>query len=114
MVLWKIIRQIRPWGIRGWQQGRIQDFKLGVAVKKIAPSEGRRENIWVFRVKNHDFTPKNHIFPILGVAREIFGVFHGFKYPCNYEESPYAARVFLPCAIYENVDIVFIEIYGIH
>jgi hypothetical protein len=37
-----------------------------------------------------------------------------FKYPCNYEESPYAARVFLPCAIYENVDIVFIEIYGIH
>jgi hypothetical protein len=30
----------------------------------------------VFRVKNHDFTPKNPIFPILGVAREIFGVFH--------------------------------------
>jgi hypothetical protein len=27
-------------------------------------------------VKNHDFTPKNHIFPILGGAREIFGVFH--------------------------------------
>jgi hypothetical protein len=23
-------------------------------------------------VKNHDFTPKNHIFPILGGAREIF------------------------------------------
>ena len=30
----------------------------------------------VFRVKNHDCTPKNHIFPILGGAREIFGVFH--------------------------------------
>ena len=30
----------------------------------------------VFRVKNHDFTPKNHILPILGGAREIFGVFH--------------------------------------
>jgi hypothetical protein len=27
-------------------------------------------------VKNHDFTPKNHIFPILGGAREISGVFH--------------------------------------
>jgi hypothetical protein len=27
-------------------------------------------------VKNHDFTPKNHIFPILRGAREIFGVFH--------------------------------------
>ena len=75
-------------------QGRIQDFKLrgggGGALKKIAPSGGRRENFWditceksrfyakksyffqlrrevrkflgFFRVKNHDFTPKNHIF----------------------------------------------------
>jgi hypothetical protein len=43
-------------------QGRIQDFKLGGALKQIAPSGGRRENVWVFRVKNHDFTPKNHIF----------------------------------------------------
>ena len=51
-------------------QGRIQDFKLGGgAVKKIAPSGGRREIFGVFRVKNHDFTPKNHIFPILGGAR---------------------------------------------
>jgi hypothetical protein len=54
----------------------IQDFKLGGALKKIAPSRGRRENFGVFRVKNHDFTPKNHIFPILGRSREIFGVFH--------------------------------------
>jgi hypothetical protein len=65
-------------------QGRIQDFQLGGgALKKNAPSGGRRENIWgvsceksrffpiaeggakivgVFRVKNHDFTPKNLIF----------------------------------------------------
>jgi hypothetical protein len=62
----------------------------GGALKKIAPSGGRRENfgdisceksrfyakksfffqlrrearklLGVFRVKNHDFTPKNHIF----------------------------------------------------
>ena len=35
-------------------QGRIQDFKLG----------GGALNFFfgVFRVKNHDFTPKNHIF----------------------------------------------------
>jgi hypothetical protein len=26
----------------------------------------------------------------------------------------YAARIFLPRAIYENIDIVFIEFYGIH
>jgi hypothetical protein len=31
-------------------QGRIQDFKLGGALKKIAPSRGRRENFGVFRV----------------------------------------------------------------
>jgi hypothetical protein len=47
---------------RPYIQGRIQDFKLGGALKRIAPSGGRRENVGVFRVKNHDFTPKNHIF----------------------------------------------------
>jgi hypothetical protein len=46
------------------QQWLIQDFKLGGggALKKIAPSRGRHEIVGVFRVKNHDFTPKNHIF----------------------------------------------------
>ena len=34
----------------------------GGTLKKIAPSGGGREHFWVFRVKNHDFTPKNHIF----------------------------------------------------
>jgi hypothetical protein len=29
-------------------------------------AEGRENIFGVFRVKNHDFTPKNHIFPILG------------------------------------------------
>ena len=45
-------------------QGRIQDFKLGGggALKKIAPSRGRHEIFGVFRVKNHDFTPKNLTF----------------------------------------------------
>ena len=31
----------------------------GFQIKKIAPSGG---SIWVFRVKNHDFMQKNHIF----------------------------------------------------
>jgi hypothetical protein len=39
-------------------------------------AEGGAKIFGLFRVKNHDFTPKNHIFPILGGAREIFGVFH--------------------------------------
>jgi hypothetical protein len=34
-------------------QGRIQDFKLGGVHLKF---------VGVFRVKNHDFMPKNHIF----------------------------------------------------
>ena len=44
-------------------QGRIQDFKLGRArLKKLRRAEGGAKNVEVFRVKNHDFTPKNHIF----------------------------------------------------
>ena len=46
----------------------------GVILKKIAPSGGRREHFWVFRVKNHEFTPKNHIFSNGGGKREIFVV----------------------------------------
>ena len=58
-------------------QGRIQDFKLGGAhLKKLRRAEGSAKIFGVFRVKNHDFTPKNHIFPILKGAREIFWVFH--------------------------------------
>jgi hypothetical protein len=53
-------------------QWRIQDFKLGGGghKKKLRRAEGGAIIFGVFRVKNHDFTPKNHIyFPILGGAR---------------------------------------------
>ena len=56
-------------------QGRIQDFKLGrgAHLKKLRRAEGGPKIVGVFRVKNHDFTPKNHIFPILGAgARNFF------------------------------------------
>jgi hypothetical protein len=45
-------------------QGRIQDFKLGggAHLKKLRWAEGGAKIIGVFSVKNHDFTPKNHIF----------------------------------------------------
>jgi hypothetical protein len=44
-------------------QGRIQDFKLGGAhLKKMCRAEGGTKIFGVFRVKNHDFMPKNHIF----------------------------------------------------
>ena len=44
-------------------QGRIQDFKLeGEHLKKLRREEGGAKICVAFRVKNHDFTPKNHIF----------------------------------------------------
>jgi hypothetical protein len=44
-------------------QGRIQDFKLGGRIlKKLRRAKGGAKICGVFRVKNHDFTPKNHIF----------------------------------------------------
>jgi membrane associated rhomboid family serine protease len=40
-------------------QGRIHDFKLGGAyLKKLRRAEGGANIFGVFRVKNHDFTPK--------------------------------------------------------
>jgi hypothetical protein len=34
----------------------------GGHLKKLRRAEGGAKNFGVFRVKNHDFTPKNHIF----------------------------------------------------
>jgi hypothetical protein len=44
-------------------QGRIQDFKLGEGAL------GGAKIFGVFRVKNHDFTQKNHIFSNFRGAR---------------------------------------------
>jgi ABC-type nickel/cobalt efflux system permease component RcnA len=44
-------------------QGRIQDFKIGRAhLKKLRREEGGAKMFGVFRVKNHDFTPKKSYF----------------------------------------------------
>jgi hypothetical protein len=55
------------------EQGRIQDFKLGGAdLKKLRRTERGAKILWVFRVKNHDFTPKNLIFSnFRGGARRV-------------------------------------------
>jgi hypothetical protein len=56
-------------------QGRIQDFKLGVGgahLKYLRRSEVGAKLFGVFRVKNPDFTPKNHIFSnFRGGARRV-------------------------------------------
>ena len=44
-------------------QGRIQDFKLGGAhLKKIAPSGGRRENVWGISCEKSRFYAKKSYF----------------------------------------------------
>jgi hypothetical protein len=54
-------------------QGRIQDFKLeGAHLKKLRRAEGGAKNVGVFRVKKHDFTPKNHILSNCEGRREKF------------------------------------------
>jgi hypothetical protein len=54
-------------------QGRIQDFNLwGMHIKKLRRADGGAKIFGVFRVKNHDFTPKNHIFSNCGGRRENF------------------------------------------
>jgi hypothetical protein len=71
-------------------QGRIQDLK------KLRRAEGGAKIFWVFRVKNHDFTPKNHIFSIAEGGAKIFEVFrvknHDFT-PKNHTFSNYRGRV---------------------
>ena len=58
-------------GYMHWLQGRIQDFKLGGAhLKKLRRAEGGAKIFWVFRVINHDFTPKHHSFSNCGGRRE--------------------------------------------
>ena len=44
----------------------------GVHLKKLRRAEGGTKIVGVFRVKNHDFTPKNHIFSNCGGRRENF------------------------------------------
>jgi hypothetical protein len=58
-------------------QGRIQDFKLGGAhLKELRRAEEGANIFGVFRVKNHDFTPKKIIFfPIAKGGAKMFGVF---------------------------------------
>ena len=47
----------------------------GAHLKKLRRAEGGAKIFGVFRVKNHDFTPKNHIFTIAVGGAKIFEVF---------------------------------------
>ena len=60
-----------------WYQGRIQDFKLGGgALKKIAPSGGRRENFWdISCEKSRFYAKKSYFFKLRREARTFLGYF---------------------------------------
>jgi hypothetical protein len=67
-------------------------------LKKLRRAKGGAKIFGVFRVKNHDFTPKNHIFSIAeGVENMIFWrkivIFHT-KYPKNFRASLCSAQFF--------------------
>ena len=61
---WHILSFVAKWRADTYAvQGRIQDFKLGGGhLKKLRRAEGGAKYFEVFRVKNHDFTPKKIIF----------------------------------------------------
>jgi hypothetical protein len=47
----------------GSMHGADPGFQVrGAHLKKLRRAEGCTKIVGVFRVKNHDFTPKNHIF----------------------------------------------------
>ena len=60
-------------------QERIQDFKLGGgggALKKIAPSGGRRENFWgISCEKSRFYAKKSYFFQLRREARTFWGYF---------------------------------------
>ena len=57
-------------------QGRIQDFKLGGALKKIAPSGGRRENFrGISCEKSLFYAKKSYFLQLRRVARKFLGYF---------------------------------------
>jgi hypothetical protein len=50
---------------------------VGGALKKIAPSRGRRENIWgISFEKSRFYAKKSYFSNFRGGARKMFGVFH--------------------------------------
>ena len=67
-------------------QGRIQDFKLGgSALKKIAPSGGRRENFWGISCEQSRFYAKRSNFiQLRREARKVLGI--------SYEKSRFYAK----------------------
>ena len=61
---------VSPWHITGADPGF--QVRGGAHLKKLRRVEEGAKNFGVFRVKNHDFTPKNYIVSNCGGRRENF------------------------------------------
>jgi hypothetical protein len=69
-----------------WYSGADPGFQVrGAHLKKLRRAEGGAKMFGVFRVKNHDFTPKNLIFSNCGGRYEIVGV--GFLWVLRFPPS---------------------------
>ena len=73
--------ELRNIAIKRHTPGADPGFQVrgGAHLKKLRRAEGGAKIVGVFRVKNHDFTPKNYFFPILGGgggggARNFWGI----------------------------------------
>ena len=58
-----IFTKVQKSGWSEYKSGADPRFQVrGAHLKEMRRAEGGAKNVGVFRVKNHDFTPKNHIF----------------------------------------------------
>jgi hypothetical protein len=84
-------------------QGRIQDFKLGGgALKKIAPSGGRREKCWGISCEKSRFYDKKIIFfPNLRGARRVRSIMENFHLKFHFALSDYCVILSLFIVLYK-------------
>ena len=88
-----------------YDAGAIQDFKLGGAqLKKMCRAEGGANIFGVFRMKNHDFMEKNHIFSNFRGARAGCGPPPPLDPPlrCSVQKSEYSLREHYWCLRYNE------------
>ena len=90
--------------------------RWGAHLKKLRRVEGCAKIFGVFRVKNHDFTPKNHFFPILGgrapgapprsapVVRSMYNFVNCLQFNIRYETVERPAPVG-GALVYINTDV---------
>ena len=69
----------------------------GGALKKLRRAEGGSNIFGVFRVKNHDFTPKNHIFSYCGGRHKFFG-------GISCQKSRFTPKNHIPCIAITMID----------